>query len=122
MRILVCLRLSLRCSSFLFILSSFFFSTSVISTSLSSTLLIYSSDSCNLLLFPSSEFFILVIEFWISACLTFKSIYLLNSSFNLAILDSSVFVFCLFVFLFVCLFFARDHLYYDYSSLFHEGC
>ena len=99
----MCLRLSLRCSSFLFILSSFFFSTLVISTSLSSTLLIYSSDSCNLLLFPSSEFFILVIEFWISACLTFKSIYLLNSSFNLAILDSSVLVFFLLFFcLFVC--------------------
>ena len=71
---LVCLTLSqssLRLSSFLFNLFSLFCSAPVIATNLSSTLLIHSSASCILLLAASNEFFISVIVFWISSCLSF---------------------------------------------------
>jgi len=81
MQMLIHLRLS-QCSlkfSFLFILFSLFFSTSVFSMSLSSTSLIHSPASCNLLLVPSSQFFILAIEILISACLIFKSLFLCST-------------------------------------------
>ena len=78
--ILLHLKLSLcylRLSSFLFILFSLFCSTSVISTNLSSTslmLLLPVSYYC----FIFVNFFILVIVFFISVCLIFKSISFLN--------------------------------------------
>ena len=80
---------SLRLSTFLLNLFSLFCSTSVISTNLTSTLLIHSSVSCILLVAPSSEFFISVIVFCISACLIFKSsIYLFSVSCNLSVFGS----------------------------------
>ena len=64
---------SLRLSSFLFSLLSLFCFASVISTILSSASLIHSSASCILLLAASSAFFISVIVFCISSCLSFIS-------------------------------------------------
>ena len=85
-QMLVCLMLSqssLGLSSFLFNLLSLFCSASVIYTSLCSTPLIHSSPSCILMLVSSSEFFISVIIFCISACLIFKSsISLINACCN----------------------------------------
>ena len=70
----------------------------------------YSSASCIMLLFPSSEFSISVILFsTLLACLIFKSsIYLLNVSCNLLIFASSFFFFSLIL----------DHLYHHYSIFF----
>ena len=93
--ILVHLKLSqssLILLSFLFNLFPRFFSASVISSSLSSTLLIRSFATCILLLVPSSEFFISVIVFCISTFLIFKSyVSLFTVSYNLSIFASSLF-------------------------------
>ena len=69
-----------------------FCSASMISTNLSSTLLIHSSVSCILLLAASNEFFISVIVFCISSCLSFIScISLVSVSCKLSIFASSLF-------------------------------
>ena len=75
-RILVHLMLSqssLILCSFLFNPFSLFCFISVIFSGLSSALLIPSSASCILLLVASNEFFISVVVFCVSACLSFKS-------------------------------------------------
>ena len=92
---LVCLTLSQsspRLSSFVFNLSYLFCSASIISTNLCSTSLIRSSASYILLLLASSEFFISVIVFYISSCLSFIScISLVSVSCKLSIFASSLF-------------------------------
>ena len=95
---------SLRLSSFLFHLFFFFLLASVISTNLSSTSLIRSSASCILLFVASHEFFISVIGFCISACLSFKSyISLLSVSCILSIFASSLFLMSYIIFSINCL-------------------
>ena len=105
-QMLVCLTLSqssLRLSTFLFKLFSLFCSASVISTSLSSTsLLIYSSASCILLLVASSQLFICycILHF----CLSFNScISLLTVSCKLSIFASNLFLMSCIIFAIISL-------------------
>ena len=72
MWMLVLLMLSQRSLELLSFKKSFFYSASVIFTSLSSSLLIHSSVSSNLLLIPSSVFFLSVILFFISMWFFFR--------------------------------------------------
>ena len=64
---------SLRLSSALFVLFTLFFSSQVVSTIWSSSLLIHSSPSDNLLLIPSRVFLISVFVLFVSECLFFNS-------------------------------------------------
>ena len=71
---LMCLTLPQSClwqSLFLFHFFSLFYSTSVISTNLSSTLFIHSSASCILLLVVSNDFFLFQLLYFASLLLNF---------------------------------------------------
>ena len=106
---------SLRLSSFLLILFSFFLSASLISTILSSTSLILSSASVILLLVPSGVLLISVIALFIIDQLIFiSSRFWLNISCIFSILVSRLFICKSTLFSRFCI------IYYHYSEFFFK--